>query len=190
MFSIVGEDTAALDQVLPLAGIDFVLLHRAPGIAVAVDHATARNGHVLCAPGRQRRLAAQRIETFESGLHERVKRFVAAENDDGILFEMQLDIVFQHDGTGIPDAFGNDHATAAFRRQGGNGIGESRRIERIAVARTAEIGDADRVCRNRQAARPAASRRGGCRPEQRSPGRVRGILRSLPGPPPHKSSLV
>ena len=147
--AVVGEHAPASDQRLPLAGVEFVLLHGAPRITVAVDHAAARDGHVFHAPRRDRRLAAQRVETLERGLDKRIERLVVAENDDGVLFEMQFGIVFQLNRPGVPDAFGNDHTTASPGGQGGDGVGESRGVERMAVARAAEIGDADRIRRNR-----------------------------------------
>lgn len=45
---------------------------------------------------------------------------------------------------------GTSHTTASEGRKGVDGIGEGRRIERMAVAHAAEVGDADRTVGNRR----------------------------------------
>ena len=146
--AVLGDDAAAPDLGVPLPGGELAAFHGAPRVAVAVDDAEARNGHVLGVHRRNGRLAAPRIEPLESNLHERIERLVIAEHNHGVLLQVQLDIVFQHDGSRVPHARRNHHAAAALRREGVDGGRKGPGRKRMGVARSAEIGHAHRTRRN------------------------------------------
>ncbi len=139
--ALFGEHTARGDQLLPGVGSQLAALDGTPGIAVAVDDAVAGDGYILDVHGRDRRLAAPGVESLESDFANGIIVLIVAEEDDGVILQMQLDVVQKFDGSGVPDALGHRYATATPLREVGDGLRESLRIEGDAVARAAEIGD-------------------------------------------------
>ena len=147
-FAVFGDDAAAFEQIVPLVLGQFVLFHGTPRGAVAVDDALTRDSDILRTDGRQRRLAAPRVQSLERDLRQRIERFVVAEKDQRALFKVQFDAVFQHDRPRVPYAGRNDDPAAALFGECVDRIGECLGAKRMAVGHRAVIGDADAAIGN------------------------------------------
>ena len=123
-----------------LAALEFT-----PGGAVAVDDALAGDGDVCFAVGMDGREAAPYVKAFEVGVDYGIKILVRGENDDGIVFQMQLCVAPEADGTGEPDAVRDDEPAAAHGFEFVKGLGESFSVQSDAVSYCTEVSESNRV---------------------------------------------
>ena len=122
--TVIGNEATALDQIVPFTSCQLILLHGTPSGTVSVDDTLSCHGYVFRTDGRQRRLATPRIQPLESDLRQRIERLIGAEKNQGTLFEMQFDIVFQHDRAREPHTGRYDDTTATLFSKRIDSIGE------------------------------------------------------------------
>ena len=96
---------------------DLRTFHRTPILAVAIDDAFARDGYVGSVDSTERRLTTTRIEALEGCLDDRIESLIGSKLDDGASLQMQVDIVFEHDGTREPYALRHHKMASATLRQ-------------------------------------------------------------------------
>ena len=128
--AVFGDGPAHLQEFLPLDIADLAAFDRAPPGAVAVDDARAGNAHVVALGGGNARAYLSLLKEIP---------LVRRQQDDGTPLQMQVDAVFQHDGAGQENAFGNNQVAAALLRKGGDGLAESLGIGTDAIADTSVI---------------------------------------------------
>ena len=131
----------AFAQCLPLPIGHLAALHRSPALSVAVEHACAGDGYVLCVYGRQRRHAAAHPHPFKVRVYERVVGPVGREEHQGTLLKVQLGVAFQFYGPGEPHPSGHRQPSAAALCQGGNGLPESLGVHCGSVGHSSEVGE-------------------------------------------------
>ena len=78
--------------------------------------------------------------TFEVRVDDGIQVLVGVEHDDGVLVHVQFDAALQFDGTGAPDAGGDDEASPTPVGQHFDGEVKHGRIHRHAVADATEVG--------------------------------------------------
>ena len=138
--AVLRDDAAALQDILPFVVGDLGALDLAPVFAAAVEDAAAGDRDVGRAGGVQRRHAAPHVQALEIRPDDGIQELVRVEHDDGVLVHVQLDMAFQFDGAGAPDAGGDDQASPAPAGEGVDGRLEPVRVHRHAVADGAEVG--------------------------------------------------
>ena len=113
--------------------------HGAPPFAVAVDDATARDRDVAGAAGGDARCGALfalscRFVGFK------VQRLVGSEHDDGVLLQMQVDVVLQPERCCQPHARPHVQMASALLGEGVDGLLNGVGAERQAVTDGSEVG--------------------------------------------------
>ena len=91
------------------------------------------------------REAAPYVKAFEVGVDYRIKILVRGENDDGIVFQMQLCVAPEADGAGEPDAVRDDEPAAAHGFEFVEGLGECFSVQSDAVSYCTEVSESNRV---------------------------------------------
>ena len=145
---VLAEDAAAPQDGLPQVGRDLAFLDFPPRIAVPIDHAGAGDGNVRCAERMDRRQAAADVQSLEIRLDNGIERPVGREDDDRFAFQVQVDVAFQADRAGQPDARRHDKPAAAPFGQGTDGRGECLRGRGDAVTDGTEIRQEDAALRD------------------------------------------
>ena len=100
-------------------------LHRAPGLALPVEDALARDGHVAEPAPVDRGGAANPLGALKGCLHQRVVGIIAAEQDRGPGLDVQLHAALETDRTGQIRPGRDDHLAAASRGRCLDGLGDS-----------------------------------------------------------------
>ena len=131
---------------VPLHVAHLRALHGAPVVAVAVDDALAGNGYVLTLRGSDAGEALVR----RLGVHE--ERLVCRHQYDGVLLQVQLDVVLQLDGSCQPDALRHRQPAAPRLLQFLDAVLKGLSVQRDAVADAAHLADFHLVGRNDGAA--------------------------------------
>ena len=103
------QDTARIDQFLPLWSSQFLFLHRTPAISVTIKRAIAGDSDILRIPCRDRWLATTGFQPFKRSVDDRICFEVACEKYQCILFCIKIHITQQLDRTGQPDTFRDNH---------------------------------------------------------------------------------
>ena len=91
--------------------------------------------------GMDGRKAATHVQTLEIGVDDGVQVLVGAEHYYCILVQIELYVALQADGTGEPDAGGNQQAAAALLGQMADGSGKCICIESNAIPHSAKVGE-------------------------------------------------
>ena len=143
--TVLRDITAPLQDGLPLVLGDLPVLDLPPEFAAAVDDAAAGDGDVMRTGGVQRGQAAPDIQSLEIRVDDGIQVLVGIEDDDGVLHHVQFDMALEFDGTGAPDALGDDKFAAALLLQGSDGIGKGLRVHGDAISHSPEIGQDDRT---------------------------------------------
>ena len=114
-------------------------LHTAPPFAVSVDDALARDADVRPLAGGDARYGLAILQ---------VRGPVGREKDHRVPFQVQVDMVFQGDGSSDIDAGRHDEVTAPLLLQGTDGLGKRLGIVRNPVTDPAERRQAQRIVRD------------------------------------------
>ena len=124
---------------LPLDGAHLLALDGTPLCAVAVDDAFARNGDVLTLRGAYGRHALLGVLLVNE------QPFVWREEDDGVLVEVQVDVVLEHDGAREPDAGRHDQTSAALLGELADAFSECLCVERQTITYATHVSQHDAV---------------------------------------------
>ena len=146
--SVRRDDAAPLQDGLPLVIRHLAMLDLAPEFSAAVDDAAAGDGDVMRTGRIDGRHTAAHVQPLEIRVDDGIQVLVRVEDDDGVLVHRQFDVALQLDGTGTPDAGGNDEASPALLLQRADGRRKGVRVQRHAVADAAEVGQLDGLVRN------------------------------------------
>ena len=128
------------EQTLPVVVGDLLVLDGTPVLSVAVNDAVTRDADVGGTNGRERRLTTAGVEALEGGLDDGVERLVGSKLDDGAMFEMQVDVGLQDDGSRVPHATRHNEMAAAGLVKLVDGLGEGVGAEGDAVACGTKVG--------------------------------------------------
>ena len=114
-------------EAVPFHVAHLAALHRSPPFAIAVDGTFSRNRDVLSLAGIDCRSSAVfLLAGFLVCLDKVVLIF--REYDDGILFQMKIDVIFQGNQTGEIDAGRNVEVTAAHLAELADSLAESQGV--------------------------------------------------------------
>ena len=131
--------TRAVADVLPLSGSDLRLLDGTPILTVTVDDATSRNGDILTAIGRQRRLTATGVQALKRGLDDFVELLVTREQNDSPYLQMEIDVGLQLNGACKPHTGRNQQTAPTLTAQLVDSLCKSVGIERNTITDGTEV---------------------------------------------------
>ena len=134
-----GDGAAHAPEGVPFRIAYLGALYAAPPLSVTVDDALTGDADIRPLAGGDARHGLAVLQ---------MRRPVGRQEDHRIPLQMQVDMVFQGDGTGDEDAGRHDEVPAPLLRQGADGLREGVSIVRQAVTDAAEFLQAQRVVRN------------------------------------------
>ena len=123
----------------PLSGSDLRLLDGTPILTVTVDDATSRNGDILTAIGRQRRLTATGVQALKRGLDDFVELLVTREQNDSPYLQMEIDVGLQLNGACKPHTGRNQQTAPTLTAQLVDSLCKSVGIERNTITDGTEV---------------------------------------------------
>ena len=138
-------DPSARGCRLPLALGHLLPLQGTPEMPVAVDSPLSGNRYIGQVASRNGRLAPAGIQPFEHRFHQGIQVDIGREEDDRSLFDMQVDVAFQHDRACKPYAGRHRKPASALLRERVDGAGKRFGTKLCTVAHRPEIAQIDFV---------------------------------------------